>query len=213
MGIRSWIANVVATKITENQFLFSSNHCSCCIPATLYPHPPLPHHHPFSLNSWLMLKWENAFRVKINKEQISKKVSTANQQMMLERLLERPWLQNLALSSWGTSFVDPQFTHLVRMDRMICTHRLNEIMYVKEFNESGDWRRGTWTGHGCDKWVFQACIFLPLFLGGTERNHQKNPNFFWLVMLSSWTTPEPEFQRQMIYPPVYPIIWAGWYLA
>lgn len=60
---------------------------------------------------------------------------------------------------------------------------------------------------------YQACIFLPLFLGGTERNHQKNPNFFWLVMLSSWTTPEPEFQRQMIYPPVYPIIWAGWYLA
>ena len=117
--------------------------CPCCIPATLYPHPPLPHHHPFSLNSWLMLKWENAFRVKINKEQISKKASTANQQMMLERLLERPWLQNLALSSWGTSFVDPQFTHLVRMDRMICTHRLNEIMYVKEFNESGDWRRGT----------------------------------------------------------------------
>ena len=119
------------------------------------------------------------------------------------------------LSSWVISFVEPQFTHLVRMDRMICTHRLNEIMYVKEFNESGDWRRGTWTGHGCDKWVFQACIFPPISLGGTERNHQKkkNPNFFWFVILSSWTTPEPEFQRQMIYPPVYPIIWAGWYLA
>ena len=23
--------------------------CPCCIPATLSPHPPLPHHHPFSL--------------------------------------------------------------------------------------------------------------------------------------------------------------------
>lgn len=109
-----------------------------------------------------MLKWENAFRAKINKEQTSKMVSTANQQMMLERLLERPWLQNLALSSRVISFVEPQFTYLVRMDRMMCTHRLNEIMYVKEFNESGDLRRGTWTGHGCDKWVFQACIFLPL---------------------------------------------------
>lgn len=123
------------------------------------PTPPSP---PLLSNSWLMLKWENAFRAKINKEQTSKKVSAANQQMMLERLLERPWLQNLALSSRVISFVEPQFTYLVRMDRMMCTHRLNEIMYVKEFNESGDLRRGTWTGHGCDKWVFQACIFLPL---------------------------------------------------
>ena len=104
---------------------------------------PTPPSLPLLSNSWLMLKWENAFRAKINKEQTSKKVSTANQQMMLGRLLERPWLQNLALSSWVISFVEPQFTYLVRMDRMICTHRLNEIMYVKEFNESGDLRRGT----------------------------------------------------------------------
>lgn len=128
-------------------------------PISPSPTPPSP---PLLSNSWLMLKWENAFRAKINKEQTSKKASTANQQMMLERLLERPWLQNLALSSWVISFVDLQFTHLVRMDRMICTHRLNEIMYVKEFNESGDWRRGTWTGHGCDKWVSGLHFSPPL---------------------------------------------------
>lgn len=89
------------------------------------------------------------------------------------------------LSSWVISFVEPQFTHLVRMDRMICTHRLNEIMYVKEFNESGDWRRGTWTGHGCDKWVFQACIFPPISLGGTERNHQKKKKSQFLLVRNS----------------------------
>lgn len=122
---------------------------------------PTPPSLPLLSNSWLMLKWENAFRAKINKEQTSKKVSTANQQMMLGRLLERPWLQNLALSSWVISFVEPQFTYLVRMDRMICTHRLNEIMYVKEFNESGDLRRGTWTGHGCDKVGISGLHFSP----------------------------------------------------
>ena len=70
---------------------------------------------------------------------------------------------------------------------------------------------------GVTSGYFRPAFFPPSLLvvlkGTTKKKKKKNPNFFWFVILSSWTTPEPEFQRQMIYPPVYPIIWAGWYLA